>query len=133
MKYVLLIIVQYVLITNSFAIEYKSKLVCKDNNCEKKQEFKGLKEPELKLTDLAAGQCLIDLKTEKISKIESLNPEFQKVTTLSEKSDLTTTTELSREVTWFNTKSFNRSQKIIPCKEVAGVLGDEERLSKCLS
>ena len=116
-----------------WGLEYNSKLTCKGSSCETENEFKGLKEKEIKLTDLKEGVCLIDLKTEKISRVEVADQKTQKLFLLSEKSDSTSVTELQRELTWFNNKSFNRSQKIIPCTEVAGIIGDEDKLKKCFT
>lgn len=129
-----LVLIGLLLFTSNclFAIEYKSKLVCKDGNCEKKETIKGLKSVDLKLADLKNDQCLLNLKTEKISRIELFDSKTKKIVILSEKEDLPTTVELLREIQWFDSKEFDRDQKVIPCSEVSGMLGDEERLSKCL-
>lgn len=119
---------------SAVALEYTSQLKCKGNDCKKETKIKGLKEVEveLKLSDLATGQCLLNLKTEKISRIELVDQKSKKVFTLSEAADLPTTTELARDLKWFDSKEFDRNQKIIPCSEVAGILGDEEKLQKCI-
>lgn len=114
--------------SDAYSLEYKSKLVCKGNLCEKKQEYKGLKEVDLKLTDISGGQCLINLKTEKIFKIESVDQKSTKVVMLSEVEE----NMLSRDLVFFNSKLFDRSHKIIPCSEVAGVLGNEIQLQQCI-
>lgn len=113
---------------NLMAFEYESRLVCRAGRCEKIEEFGGLKEVKLKISDISPGQCLIDIKTQMISRVESIDQKSTKVVSLSEVEDHI----LLREVVFFDSRSFNRSRKIVPCSEVAGVLGDEAQFQKCL-
>ena len=127
MKKLIVIVTAFVSV-NAGSLEYKSQLRCKGNNCVKETKIKGLKEVELKLSDLAADQCLLDLKTEKISRLELVDQRSKKIFSITEIEDFV----LLRELVFFDTKLFDRSQKIIPCSEVAGILGDEVQLQKCI-
>lgn len=109
------------------AIEHGQKLVCVESSCKQVEIFNQLPNKELSLDDLSEGICLVDLKTSIFSKVIEFDKKSYKIITLKESQDYI----LNREIFFYNSKKFNRNQKIIPCNQVNGVIGNDKEYNKC--
>ena len=118
---------------NSFAIQYESKISCKNGVCEKKEIYTGITGPDLKIEDLQVGQCLLDNSLKVFYRVTERNVSDKKIVLVSEIEDEPVTVVMKREVVYTDSRNFNVKLRILPCSDVNGqVINDEVKFAKCL-
>jgi hypothetical protein len=117
----------------SNAITYDQSVLCKNGVCEKRELYKGIAGPDLKIEDLQVNSCLLDVANSKFFRIENLEVKNKKVVLLSEVGEDKVSVEIQRETIYSDSHEFNVKLRIIPCANVDGyIINNEARYTKCL-
>lgn len=130
----IILLVAYLASFNINAVEYNSKIKCSNGACEKKETFKEITGPDLKIEKLAAGQCLLDVDKNIFYRIESVDLSTKKIVLISEIKEEPVTITMKRDTVYSDSKNFNVKLKTLPCSEVNGqIINDETKFVKCIA
>jgi hypothetical protein len=117
---------------SSLAADIRTKVKCDSaNNCTKETTIVSNKVQDLKMTDMSAGKCLLDPKSDAVSYIEKV--ERDNIVTLEEVSEEATVVVLKRVRGYYVDRSFNRARMVVPCNSVESkILSKVVDLDKCI-
>ena len=121
--------------TNAYSVEYKEKIECIGNNCNKITTIKNLKEKPLRIEEYVANTCLVD--------VSGTNPVFlfvqksevsnKKITLLREvESNTKTYVHVMKKEIVFDKEIERLNYKKIPCDQTNSFF-DANQLNTCIS